>query len=786
MRALIALLTAALATAAWGDGIIIPEPPFPDLAIKYHRVEVEIGDQTAHTQIDQVFLNRQQRDIEGTYIFPLPRDASVSAFTMHVDGEPLTAEILQADEARQIYEEIVRQRIDPALLEYVGQGAYRARIFPIPAEGEKRIELAYDEILRQDANIVRYTYPLNTEKFSAEPLEDVSVTVNIHSTTPIKAIYSPSHEIAIERNGELAAKVIYADEGIIPDKDFVLYYSVDPEEVGLSLLTYTAPDEERGFYMLLAAPQVELETDQVIPKRMIFALDRSGSMAGEKMEQARAALRFAVNSLDAGDLVNIVDYATTVETFADSAVAITAQSRADLLAYIDAIEASGGTYIHGALLKTLEMLRGDERAEMVVFLTDGKPTIGERDTEQILLDVTQNNSSAARLFVFGVGHEVNTHLLDRLSAQNGGTSSYIEPQEDIELAVSSFYTKVSNPVLEDLEVEFFDARVSDAYPPALPNLFRGAQIVQLGRLEAAGSLTVALSGQVQQRRATFQRQIDTATNGPEFLPRLWATRKVGFLLDEIRLHGEEQELVDSIVALSRRYGIITPYTSFLIVEDEPLEPTIADDSFRAESGADAIASSEAVRSYAEADNATQIRSEELRYVGDKTFFLRDGYWRDSQYDETKPANDYVFGTDAYFTLIAQEPELGRYLSLGPFVLLSFNGENIRIGENTTRVNQIQSPSLPQEINLEQNFPNPFNSGTEIRFSLATAGQAELTIYNLVGQEIATLIDAQLPAGPHIAVWNGRNNTGKDLATGVYFYRLIAGDKLEHRKLVLLR
>jgi len=552
MHSLIVLLSTALAAAAWGDGIIIPEPPFPDLAIKYHRVEVEIEDQAAHTQIDQVFLNRQLRDIEGTYIFPLPRDASVSAFTMHVDGEPLTAEILQADEARQIYEEIVRQRIDPALLEYVGQGAYRARIFPIPAEGEKRIELAYDEILRQDANIVRYIYPLNTDKFSAEPLKDVSVTVNIHSTTPIKAIYSPSHQIAIERNGELAAKVIYADEGITPDKDFVLYYTVDPEEVGLSLLTYTAPDEERGFYMLLAAPQVELETDQVIPKRMIFALDRSGSMAGEKMEQARAALRFAVNSLDAGDLVNIVDYATTVETFADSAVAITLQNRADLLSYIDAIEASGGTHIHGGLLKALEMLRGDERAEMVVFLTDGQPTIGERDTEQILLDVTQNNSSAARLFVFGVGHEVNTHLLDRLSAQNGGTSSYIEPQEDIELAVSSFYTKVSNPVLEDLEVEFFDARASDYYPPTLPNLFRGAQIVQLGRLEADGILIVALSGQVQQRRATFQRQVDTATTGPEFLPRLWATRKVGFLLDEIRLHGEDQELVETIVTLRRR------------------------------------------------------------------------------------------------------------------------------------------------------------------------------------------------------------------------------------------
>ena len=260
MRRLILLLAVSVGTV-WADGIIIPEFPFPNLAIKYHRVEVEIEDQAAHTEIDQVFLNRQSRDIEGTYIFPLPREASFSAFSMHVDGEPLTAEILEADEAREIYEEIVRQRIDPALLEYVGQGAYRARIFPIPAEGEKRVQLAYDELLTMDADIVRYLYPLNTEKFSSEPLEDVSVTVTIRSSTPIKAIYSPSHEIFIERNGENEAKVVYADEGMIPDKDFVLYYTVAREEVGVSLLTFWPDEESKGYYMLLAAPQVDPEEE---------------------------------------------------------------------------------------------------------------------------------------------------------------------------------------------------------------------------------------------------------------------------------------------------------------------------------------------------------------------------------------------------------------------------------------------------------------------------------------------------------------------------------------------
>jgi len=785
MRRLILLLAISAGTV-WADGIIIPEFPFPNLAIKYHRVEVEIEDQAAHTEIDQVFLNREPRDIEGTYIFPLPRDASFSAFSMHEDGEPLAAEILEADEAREIYEEIVRQRIDPALLEYVGQGAYRARIFPIPAEGEKRVQLAYDELLTMDADIVRYLYPLNTEKFSSEPLEDVSVAVTIRSSTPIKAIYSPSHEIFIERNGENEAKVVYADEGVTPDKDFVLYYTVAREEVGVSLLTFWPEEESKGYYMLLAAPQVEPEEERVIPKRMIFALDRSGSMAGEKMDQAREALKFAVRSLNEGDEVNIVDYGTSVEQYADAAAEVTGESRSSLLSYIDDLEASGGTNIHGALLASLGMLKGDDRAEMVVFLTDGKPTIGERDVEKILADVERVNEADSRLFVFGVGNEVNTHLLDRLSGLNGGASTYVKPGEDIEVAVSSFYAKVSNPVLEDLELEFAGGKRSDFYPPELPDLFRGSQIVQLGRLEGEERLTVQLAGQVQGRSELFEREVEIGDTGPEFLPRLWATRKVGFLLDQIRLHGEEGELVDEIVALSKRYGIITPYTSFLIVEDELPVPTLADEEFKADSGAGAVAASEAVRGYAEADNTAGVQSEEVRYVGEKTFFLRDGYWQDSQYEEGKPVEEYIFGSKEYFQLVARKPELGRYLSLGKQLILNDGGDNIRISAFGTAVEEGQSSTTPRDVHLEQNFPNPFNSGTEIRFSLSAEDRVELNIYDLAGQQVATLIDGNLRAGSHVAAWDGRGAEGKELATGVYMYQLRVDGILEARKLVLLR
>ena len=772
------LLTVSLVLVGSGRvpaQIIIPEPPFFEpLALKHHRVLVDIDDQAAHTAIDQLFFNPQEWDLEGTYLFPLPAGASFSAFAMEVDGQPLAAEILDADEARQIYEEIVRQRIDPGLLEYVGRNAYQARIFPIPALGDKRVELAYDEILVRDAGIVRYVYPLNSEKFSTTPLDDVSVQVRINSTTPIKVVYSPSHEIELERLSEFAVVATYADEsGAIPTEDFVLYYTVSADPVGIDLLSYFSPDEIEGYYMLLAAPEALPSTDQVIPKRMILVFDRSGSMAGDKMEQARAALKFAIGQLNAIDEFNIVDYGTTVKSFSEEVVAADEDNRQQALAYVDEIEALGGTNIHGALTSALGMMRGDDRSEMVVFLTDGKPTIGETHTERILEDLQGARKVGTRIFVFGVGNEVNTLLLDRVAGDNGGATTYVEPGEDIEIAVSSFYTKVASPVLEDLRLEFAGVRHSDFYPQELPDLFRGGQVVQVGRLEDTGVVDVELSGQVLGETLAFARTVDLNARGPEFLPRLWATRKVGFLLGQIRLHGEDRELVDEIVHLSKRYGIITPYTSFLILEDEPSAPLAEDSGLRAESGADAVAASEDVSSYAGARTTTKVRSQEVRYVGEKTFYLRDGFWRDAAFDENKVSEAYRFGSEAYFVLVTERPELGRYLAVGKNVLFASGDQQYRVGEDEieTKVEEGVGNPVPAALRLEQNFPNPFNSSTVLQYRVGRSAVVRLDVFDASGQRVRSLVDGFVTSGIHQVSWNGLDDEGVAVASGTYVARL---------------
>jgi Ca-activated chloride channel family protein len=782
------ILTPALlvgATLAGADGVLIPDPPGSRLSIRYHHVKATLADQVAHTAVDQTFHNPEARDLEATYLFPVPVDASISAFSLYVDGQPLAAEILSAAMAREIYEGIVRQRLDPGLLEYVGQGAYRARIFPVPGLGDKRLELAYDEVVTRQGGVYRYTYPLNTEKFSATPLEEVSVTLQLHASRPLKAIYSPSHAIVVERDGEFDARVVWADENATPAEDFVLYYTVADEAVGVDLLTWAPAGDSLAYYLLLAAPQVDPPEAQVIPKRLVLVLDRSGSMLGPLFDQARAALRFVIRSLDEQDQVNVVDYGTAVAAFADSAVPATAANREALLAYVDGLAATGGTYIDGALARSLAMVRGDDRAEIVLFLTDGRPTIGERDTEAIVARAAATNQGRARLFALGVGFEVNTHLLDRLAGDNGGTTTYVKPGEDLEVAVSALYQQVSSPVLENLQVSFAGARDSEAYPLRLPDLFRGGQVVQLGRLAGTGEVGVQLTGTVQGRPVEFRRQVRVDRAGPEFLARLWATRKVGFLLDQIRLYGEDAELVDEIVALSRRYGVITPYTSFLVVEDVAPNPPLAYEGFKADSGAGAVAASEAVRNYAEAATPTHVQSPQVRYVGDRAFYQRDGYWQDSQYDAALPEQRFAFGSPAYFALLEQRPEMGRYLALGSQVVVVVDGVAYRVSAAATGIDSVAA-TRPPHTQLEPNWPNPFNGATCVRFWLPAPGAVDLTVYDLAGQRVATLASGAWPAGEHVVSWDGRLDSGDRAASGLYTCRLVVGGERRSRKLLLLR
>ncbi len=708
------------AAPARADGIIIPEPPFPgpfpiqQLNIRYHRVQVQIEDQVAITRVDQVFHNPNTFVIEGEYVFPLPKDAVVTNFKLWIDGEPVEGEILSAEEARRMYEEIVRKMVDPALLEYAGHGAVRARIFPIQPGEERQVELEYTQVLLAENGLVRYSYPLNTEKFSRQPLEQVSVSVDVRSTSdPIRAVYSPSHPVGISRDGAFRVTAGYEDKNVTPDKDFVLVYSVGEGEA-LHLLTYRDPNDPAdpdGFYLLLLAPRPDIQP-RVVPKDVIVVLDRSGSMDGEKFRQAQAALTFILERLNPEDHFNLITFSTGVDLYAQRLQM--ASEAQEAIQWVQQARAAGSTNIHLALLEAVA-LANTERPTFIIFLTDGLATEGVIDSDQIINAFSREASDNIRLFTFGVGYDVDTYLLDSLAQAHLGASTYVTPGEKIDEIVSGFYEKVSTPVLTDLSLDFGSANVFERYPDPLPDLFVGSQIVAVGRYRGEWSGAIALTGVVdgQPQTFTFPNQVLPAESLGEIqsaIPRLWATRKIGYLLNQVRLNGPDEETIDQIVRLSIRYGIVTPYTSYLVTEPEALSTSeqerIARESFSNQaaapaapsSGQEAVEKAQAQSSLAGADVSAAPPEEfasQLKVIGARTYLLVNGVWTDTGFDlETMQTIKVAFLSDDYFTLLSAYPALAAPFALGERVIAFAGGTAYESVSTDSPVEPIQIDPTP--------------------------------------------------------------------------------------------
>lgn len=715
LRWILPVLVIVSASAARGAGLLLPkDESLIPLAIKHQRVDIDIKDGVADVRIEQVFKNSVSRDLEAVYVFPLPPGASVADFAMYIDGKRVSGELLEKDKARRTYEDIVRRMKDPGLLEYMGGTLFKIRVYPVRANSEQKIEVAYSQTLEFDAGLYKYLYPLKTSGKPSSTLADFTVSLRLSSSIPIKNIYSPTHRVGISRKNDHEAVIGFEEDRSSLDRDFVLYYGVSKKEFGLNLLTH-GPEEDEGYFMMMLAPFAFDPDAEPLKKDVVFVIDTSGSMEGEKIGQARSALKYCVRKLNAGDRFNIIRFSTDVEPLADELLEVTEAHVKRAEGFTDTIEARGGTAIDEALRGAVKLGYSEDRPAIVVFLTDGKPTVGESDTGAILANIRKSAAPNVRVFVFGVGEKVNTHLLDLISGENGGFSEYVRPKEEIEVKLSSFADKISSPVLAGLDIHVGGPETSMIYPRRLPDLFAGDQLTIFGRYEGDGEVEVTLSGTVngERKEFTYGRTISGVNMENAFIPRLWATRRIGFLLDQIRLHGRESELRDEVTTLSKEYGIITPYTSFLIIENEmafryretgeeapppgippPDTPVPFPVRFFADaigsggeklssavdpgrmmarqSGAPAVEMSRSIRDYREMESLHEDVAT-VRHVDGKTFFLDGGRWVDGQYREGMKTRSIAFASAEYFELLETRPELRKWFALGERVTVVVDG-----------------------------------------------------------------------------------------------------------------
>jgi Ca-activated chloride channel family protein len=711
------------------QGVIVPGPcgrcprpprPIPPiqiprtLPIASIKIDTKIQSQVATTHVEQVFRNETDATLEGTYFFPIPESASIAEFAIWDGDRRLVGEVRSREEARRIYDEIVRRQRDPGLLEYAGKDLFQASIFPILPHSDKKLELTYTQVVRAESGTVAYRYPLGTGH-QLNAVGSVAGRVEVESKDPLRNVYSPTHVIDVKRNNDRRSVVTFESERGKELQDFQLFYTISKEDFGLTLLTHREAGRD-GYFLLMISPKDDWSEQEYSAKDVVFVVDTSGSMAEEgKMEKARSALLYGIRILRPQDRFNVISFAGEEHLMEPELIAADDKGRQRGESFVKALKPVGGTNINQSLLASLRQFKDGDRPKLLIFMTDGLPTVDETNVSRIVNNVHKASKPGIRMFTFGVGYDVNTALLDKIASDNGGVADYVEPKEDLEVKVSNFFTRVNYPVLTDLSLDLGGVQTDLVYPQGIPDVFRGSQVTLIGRYNNAAdlqSIRLRLNGKAGNSTKSYTYEnlrFPLRQDDNDYLPRLWATRRVGWLMEQVRTNGEQKELRDEIVDLGTRYGIVTPYTSYLALEgrettmnvtpapsSQPMPrrantsggtfgglnaPKAAMDSVTVVTGAEAVQQSKRER---EQKEVVRVKDEDdrsvVRRVAGKTFYLRDDVWTDAEFkaDAKLPETSLAFGSDEYFDLLKQKPKLAEYFSLGERVVVVFEGRVYRV------------------------------------------------------------------------------------------------------------
>ncbi len=726
MRSLIILCGLALALIlAPAARTLAQEPalrPVPRAAFTLEKIglDVVIDGQKAGCTLKYVLYNPGSAPIEVDFLAPLPEGGTLTGATLLDGKQEMAGQVYGKDEAWEIYRGIVASRRDPALLEYAGRDTYRARVFPVPAKGRQTLELRFDYLIPKGDGQIGLSFPLAGPMTAGERPEQ-EVHAVIRGREGLANIYSPLAGVRIDhQDGQDAVITFDLKDAPVTDR-FKLYYQESPKEasaVGGMVLSHKPDKDDDGFFLFLAEPALSADARPEAAKNVVFVLDTSGSMSGPKFDQAREALKFVLERLNARDNFNLVDYNSKVSSWQPEMAGLSPENRQSALRYVDNLRSGGNTNIEEAL-KTAFAMMGDPKApNYLVFLTDGQPTVGEQN-EMKLAEIAKkaNPGGTTRLFSFGVGFDVNARLLDRLSGQAGGASVFVDPYEDenIESAVAAFFSRLTTPALTRPRLTSGLA-INRVMPEPVPDLFLGQQLVLVGRYPKGGETTFTLKGRRGGQAEEFAYRVRLA-DGPapegSFISQVWAQRRIGELIDEIDLAGgrPSKELVDEMVELSKTYGILTPYTSFLALEDQAITDRSALSSVATEnlsivketvgSGANVQRSIKAEmkaapakaaipmdieRKRAETRSMAAMDQEVARQGADKlnppkllsgqTFFLKNGRWQASDLSEKdiEKAKTIRQLSDEYFELAKKlKPEDMVWLSQKEPTLFKHDG-----------------------------------------------------------------------------------------------------------------
>jgi len=564
-------------------------------AVKSVHADVRIVGSVATTTLTMVVHNPTNRRAQARVVVPVPDGAAINTFGIDGIGDEPTAELLPREEATRRYQEIVRQMVDPGLLEFVGNAMIQSSVFPVEPGAERTVTIAYEQVLDAHRGTVEYVLPRSAGVSVSSIGWELEIFVE-SADLELGAVFSPSHPIVSTPEGDRRMRV---DVPMLDEPGAFVMYASTGDDTGEPTVLLYPTDDTSGYFMFVADAPDPIDTDQSpMLREVTIVIDRSGSMGGEKIEQAKESAKQIVYGMAFGERVSIVDYSGDVRSFADGSVVITKDSRRDLINYIDQIRSNGGTNLHDALVEALRQPSVDGMLPLVLFMTDGLATEGKTGEVQIRDAAVKNNGADRRVFTFGVGYDVNAPLLDAISEETNGESTFVLPGEDVEIKVGQVFDKLNEPVMTGIEFEggvggfcgtgmtqetrdlIRRSKVYSIEDGGLSDLYQGSRVVVLGKYENPSGmpLWLRLSGDRNGQNATLGSHVtnDEASAKHGFIPRLWAQQRIDSLITQIRTQtadGSEpnSELVEEVTTLSLEHGIMTEYTAFLATEDMAFE-----------------------------------------------------------------------------------------------------------------------------------------------------------------------------------------------------------------------
>jgi len=686
--------------------------PLPGVVRQSSDVRVSLVDRVLRYEITETFVNRGGRVGEADFMFPLPKGAAFQDLKLEINGEMVSGETMSADRARGIYEEIVRRQRDPALLEWMGYGLLRARIFPIAPGEAKKVVVRFQTVAPREGDALRVDYfrGLRTNQVGASQMAEgrTSFVLTYPNDPMYGTAYSPTHSV-------FEPRYLEDSEESVGDRSFASSYRGSMRrfeirdasgEVTLLIpirrstsaaitMLANAPGNDDGFALITLAPPAV--RPRAVPRDLTFVIDVSGSMSGQKIEQARAAGKQILGTLSPMDRFRLIDFSSDVRTFRDGFSTATRENIRAAERYLDQLDAEGSTNISGALDEALSSPIQSGRLPIVLFLTDGQPTVGERDPSVIASNVAKHRESR-RLFTFGVGADLNVSLIEQLALEGRGTASFVRPEESVERAVGIVASRLTSPLVTDVRIHSDGVRLLKMHPSGPVDIFAGEDLVVLARYDGSGNAVIRFDGQTTSGPVTWSSRVNFPDRSREnpFVARLWATQRVGYLSAEKRKHGGSREIDDEIRDLGERFGIPTEFSSYLVVEPgmgrriqtrgaTSLQsvvvtgaavdaraggavPAAAPVQFEA---AKTAAAQRSATNIAMADSASGLREDaNVRHVGNLTLVLRDSVWTDVRYKRTGPILRVKPFTDAYFKLIDLQPDLRDAFSVGERAIIS--------------------------------------------------------------------------------------------------------------------